>query len=206
MSQQKFSAFDVHRHQEDISSKIVVGLERVSELFRVMLWEKAKPLKLSPLQIQLLIYISFHSPQKNKVTQLAHAFHLSKPTLSDALKVLRGKGYIQKNIEASDKRSHYLSLTQEGQKLLEDIAFFANPLVDLIRDWEKGEQEAFYHSLLKLISTCHVQGLIDSQSMCYSCRYFEKKNSKPFCSFLKKSLETHQLRVDCPDYLPTDGE
>ena len=204
MSQQKFSAFDIHQHQEDISSKIVMSLERISELFRVMLWEKAKPLKLSPLQIQLLIYISFHSPQQNKVTQLANAFHLSKPTLSDALRVLRGKGYILKNVEATDKRSHYLSLTREGQKLLADIAFFANPLVDLIGDWEKGEQESFYHSLLKLISTCQDRGLIPSQRMCYSCRYFETSKETPYCNFLKSPLRPQQIRIDCPEYDPSD--
>ncbi|MEL6557873.1 MAG: MarR family transcriptional regulator, partial [Bacteroidota bacterium] len=48
----KNSTFNPEQQQKDISSKIVAGLERVSEVFKVLLWEKAKQVGLSPIQIQ----------------------------------------------------------------------------------------------------------------------------------------------------------
>lgn len=49
------SIFDPKNQIKDVSSKIVAGLERISEAFKVLLWEKAKALGLSPIQIQILI-------------------------------------------------------------------------------------------------------------------------------------------------------
>ena len=206
MNKPNFSAFDIQHHQEDLPSKIVVGLEKISELFRVLLWEKAKHHKLSPLQIQLLVFISFHRPEQNTVTQLAKEFHMSKATLSDALRVLRTKGYLHKNEGASDKRSHHLSLTKEGQKLVKDLAFFADPVVGLIGKWAKKEQETFYLSLLKLLASSQEKGLIHPQRMCYSCKYFQQKAGEAYCNFLKRPLKSHQIRVDCPEFAsPNSG-
>ena len=50
------SVFNPNHQETDISSKIVAGLERISEAFKVLLWEKAKLLGLSPIQIQILIF------------------------------------------------------------------------------------------------------------------------------------------------------
>ena len=36
------STFHLEHQHKDINSKIIVGLERISEAFRVLLWEHAK--------------------------------------------------------------------------------------------------------------------------------------------------------------------
>ena len=38
----------------DLNTKIAEGLGRISEVFKVLLWDYAKQLKLSPIQIQIL--------------------------------------------------------------------------------------------------------------------------------------------------------
>ncbi|MEO0333318.1 MAG: MarR family transcriptional regulator, partial [Bacteroidota bacterium] len=57
------SVFNPTNQQSDVSSKIVAGLERISEAFKVLLWEKAKSLGLSPIQIQILIFIAYHKSE-----------------------------------------------------------------------------------------------------------------------------------------------
>ena len=52
--------FNPADQQLDLNSKIIAGLERISEAFKALLWEKAKILRLSPIQIQILIFIKFH--------------------------------------------------------------------------------------------------------------------------------------------------
>ena len=61
------SVFNPKHQEENISSKIVSGLERVSEVFKILLWEKAKRVGLSPIQIQILIFISFHKIKMRKI-------------------------------------------------------------------------------------------------------------------------------------------
>jgi hypothetical protein len=53
------SIFDVKKQHHDVDSKIAAALERLSQAFRVLLWEKNKDYNLSPIQIQLLVYRSF---------------------------------------------------------------------------------------------------------------------------------------------------
>ena len=80
--------FDPKVQESDLSSKSVVGLERISEVFRVLLWQKSNETGLSPIQIQLLIFIKNHDSSLANVSQLAREFNMKKPTISDAVKVL----------------------------------------------------------------------------------------------------------------------
>ena len=65
------STFNPKQQEKDFSSKIVAGLERVSEVFKILLWEKAKLVGLSPIQIQILIFIAFHKQNLCNVSHLA---------------------------------------------------------------------------------------------------------------------------------------
>ena len=56
----KKSSFHLTEQNQKIESRIVVALERISESFRVLLWNESKENSLSPIQIQILIFIYFH--------------------------------------------------------------------------------------------------------------------------------------------------
>ena len=51
------SSFHLTEQNQKIESRIVVALERISEAFRVLLWNESKENSLSPIQIQILIFI-----------------------------------------------------------------------------------------------------------------------------------------------------
>ncbi len=85
------SPFNRKSQQEDVTSKIVVGLEKISEAFRSMIWEYAKMKNLSPIQIQILIFLKNHEAALCNVSHLAKEFNLTKPTISDAIKVFTEK-------------------------------------------------------------------------------------------------------------------
>jgi len=110
------SIFDITFQNTDTVSKIVVGLERISEAFRALLWEYAKTIGLSPIQIQILIFVAYHREQLCTVSHLAKEFNLTKPTISDAVKALEKKGMISKHKTLVDSRSYFIALTEEGKK------------------------------------------------------------------------------------------
>ena len=122
------STFNPKQQEKDFSSKIVAGLERVSEVFKILLWEKAKLVGLSPIQIQILIFIAFHKQNLCNVSHLAKEFNVTKPTVSDAIKVLDNKGLIIKNFSSSDNRSYSISLSELGNDIVSQTNDFSNPL------------------------------------------------------------------------------
>jgi len=89
------SIFDPQNQEGDLSGKIVIGLERISEVIKVLLWEKAKDLCLSPIQI--LIFVAYHKSAYCNVSHLAKEFNITKATISDAIKTLLKKELILKD-------------------------------------------------------------------------------------------------------------
>ena len=71
------SIFNPRDQESNISNKIIVGLERISEVFKVLLWEKAKLVGLSPIQIQILF--SLHITNKNCVMLVISLKNLTSP-------------------------------------------------------------------------------------------------------------------------------
>ena len=114
--------FNPNQQEKDVSSKIVAGFERISEVFKILLWEKAKLIGLSPIQIQLLIFIRYHSQGLCNVSHLSREFNVTKPTISDAIRVLDKKEFILKDYSSSDNRSYTIHLTESGIEIVNAVA------------------------------------------------------------------------------------
>ena len=106
----KKSAFDTESQQQNLTSKVVVGLERISEVFKTLLWDQSKATGLSPIQIQIIVFVAYHKPELCKVSYLAQEFNVTKPTVSDAVRVLLLKGFIEKKDAGGDSRSYIIGL------------------------------------------------------------------------------------------------
>ncbi|AEE50637.1 MarR family winged helix-turn-helix transcriptional regulator [Haliscomenobacter hydrossis] len=194
------NSFDLSYQNQHIESKITVALERISEAFRVLLWQQAQELKLSPIQIQILIFCCFHSSEKCKVGYLAQEFNLDKSTISDSVKVLEQKKLIEKFTTPEDGRSYIIGLTDAGLQIAQQTASFALPLEKPIQELSDTQKEVLLFSLLELIHKLQRVGIISLQRMCFSCQYFQKTNRGYYCKFLNIDLSPHDLRVDCPEH------
>src|SRR6218665_108299 len=100
------SDFDPIQQTQSIESKIVASLERISQSFRVLLWQESKAFSLSPIQVQVFIFLLHHSNEKRKVSYLADEFNMTKATISDTIKTLEQKKLISKEYEQHDTRSY----------------------------------------------------------------------------------------------------
>lgn len=116
------SIFELKYQHEDIDSKIAAALERLSQAFRVLLWEKTKTENLSPIQIQILVYLLYHTEEQATVGQIAREFTLTPATVSDAVKSLEKKELaFRKDLEA-DRRITSVFLTKEGKKMARNLS------------------------------------------------------------------------------------
>ena len=198
------SSFNTKYQSNSTESKIVVALERISEAFRVLLWQESKIHKLSPIQLQIVTFLLFHDENKRKVSYLAKEFNMTKATISDAVKTLEKKGLIQKEITPSDTRSYIIHLTEKGKVIAEKASTFSHAMRESVELFGGEEAEQFYQTSLKLIESLHKNGIIQLQRMCSSCLHYAKDNGMHFCKLLNKPLTTNELRIDCPEHIPID--
>ena len=194
------STFNPKQQQKDFSSKIVAGLERVSEVFKILLWEKAKLVGLSPIQIQILIFIAFHKQNLCNVSHLAKEFNVTKPTVSDAIKVLDNKGLIIKNFSSSDNRSYSISLSELGNDIVSQTNDFSNPLTKQVNSFSRSELESLFGTLSQLIYKLNRNGILSVQRTCYGCKFYEKNKKLDYCNLLQKELLRQEIRLDCPEF------
>ena len=193
------NSFDPAFQEHDLTSKLVVGLERLSEVFRVLLWEQSKKTGLSPIQIQLLIFINNHHSKLANVSHLSKEFNLKKPTVSDAIKVLFNKGLIIREA-GEDARAYTIRLTSEGVKMVSQVEGFAEPLRNSLSELSLDDKNSFYRALTEVIFKLNQTGIIQVQRTCYGCRYYEEKGKGHYCKLLDRPLQNKDLRLDCNEF------
>lgn len=194
------SIFNPNHQTEDLSSKIVSGLERISEVFKVLLWEKAKQVGLSPIQIQVLIFIAYHKQELCNVSHLAKEFNVTKPTISDAVKILDKKQLILKDYSSSDSRSYSIHLSQLGQQTVSETYDFANPLKQQVDKFKQEELEDIFKTLSELIFKLNQNGTLTVQRTCFACKYYQKQGTSDYCGLLEEELLNKDIRLDCPEF------
>lgn len=195
------SVFNLENQNKSIDGKIVAGLERLSQVFRILLWEKAKEQSLSPIQIQLLIFIQNHTSEKTTISYLAQEFNFTKPTISDAVKVLEQKKLIKKIADSSDTRSYTIQLTDTGKKTVSETENYVQPLIQLIEKTNKPDKKILWQLLVDLITQLNKMEIISVQRTCFNCKHYTLKNNSGFCNLLSQKLETPDIRIDCGDFI-----
>lgn len=196
----KKSTFNPDQQEKDIASKIVAGLERISEVFKILLWEKAKLVGLSPIQIQILIFIAFHKQNLCNVSHLAKEFNVTKPTISDAIRVLNKKGLIVKDVSQSDSRSYSIRLSDLGNDMVSKTYDFSNPLKKQVDHFSQSELESLFNTLSQLIYKLNRNGILSVQRTCFGCKFYKKTNDSDYCNLLQKELLSQEIRIDCPEF------
>lgn len=197
------SIFDPSRQNEDLSGKVIAGLERISEAFKVLLWDKAKQLGLSPIQIQLLIFIAYHKAPFCNVSHLAKEFNVTKPTISDAVRVLQKKKLVEKDFSGKDSRSYTIFLSDAGKDMVKRTENFADPMRDQFQIAPEELQNLF-GTLSKFIYQLNKAGILNVQRTCYGCKFYDKKSKTDYCNLLQKELQPSDIRIDCPEYSERD--
>lgn len=198
----KKSDFDLKHQNQTTESKIVASLEKISQAFRVLLWQESREYSLSPIQVQVLIFLLHHSEEKRKVSYLAAEFNMTKATISDTVKALDQKGLIEKIYETGDARSYSIHLTERGREMAERTSLFTRELRTPIDKLHDDDKENLLLSLLNIIRHLNRAGVITVPRMCMTCAYYHSSENgqKHFCKLLNQHLQVTDLRIDCPEH------
>ena len=185
----------------NLESKILNGIERLSEALKALLWEKAKIYGISPIQIQILLFVANHKIEISNVSYLAKEFNVTKATISDAVRVLIKKEFLDKDYSPSDKRRYNLLITQQGEELVADLSEYADVFTQELSSFNDQELGNIFNAISKLIWKLNQRGIIQVQRTCYLCKYYSgDKKENHYCNLLKSKLKGQEIRIDCNEF------
>ena len=201
-SQENASVFNMTTQNSEPGSRIIAALERISQAFRVLLWNESKEFALNPTQVQVLIFLLYHDKEKRKVSYLAAEFNMTKATISDTSKSLEQKDLIEKEYEETDTRSYTIHLTKKGKTIAGKTALFTQELQVPVDRLSMADQQQLLLNLINIIHHLNKAGVITIQRMCFTCTHYQQKyhGQEHFCRLLNKKLQTADLRIDCPEH------
>jgi DNA-binding MarR family transcriptional regulator len=198
------SPFNPDYQNNNIDAKIVVALEKISEAFRVLLWEVSKEFNLTPIQVQILIFLKTHRDEFHTVSYLSREFNMSKPTISDSIKTLEKKHLIIKISQKSDIRSFIVKLTRKGHKIASTATLLTQTIENSLKHIPRDTKKSIFALLTNTIATLNKAGIVSIQRMCFSCIYYKYnvKENNHYCNFLEKKLLVSDIRLDCNEHKP----
>ena len=199
------SVFDLENQHQRVDSKIVAALERLNQAFRVLLWEQAQQHGLSPIQIQILVFLLQHNTSLGRVGHLAREFGMTAATVSDAVSALEDKKLLARITSRHDRRVINLKLTPAGKKLSNMLSNWADGIRDAVTALPQREQISALQTFLKLIESLQQAEIVTVARMCTTCKFFGRNahpgSSAPHhCNLLDKPLAVADLRVDCAEH------
>src|SRR3954470_21814431 len=114
-----------------LDARLVLSLQRLTDMLKAMQGEQARLLGITPLQLQILLFVGYHSPAVNKAANIAAELQVSRPTISDAVGSLVTKGLLEMHNDKRDRRSFSLVLTTTGTEMLEKAGEYMGQIEQL---------------------------------------------------------------------------
>ena len=133
-----------------MQNKMDIAAEQIAMFCRLQMYVK-KELPIRSSEMGVLIYIH---KQDGDVTPLmiSNFFQIAKPSVTAMISELIKKGYLIKVPSITDRRSYTVSITSEGQELVQSTRYEYYKTIEVLK--EKMGQENF-EAFLKLIQNAN---------------------------------------------------
>lgn len=186
---------------QDRDARIVAALERVGEVLRNQAWDTGRTLSMGPLHVQILGHLHARAANGILAVDLATHFHLSKPTMSVALRTLADMGAVRAVPSKVDGRAKVIVLTQAGRRKAEQAAAHLDGLLPLLATLPEDARAGLYEGLYRLLDLARTAGVVRADRMCTTCAHYGSRHGKPHCTLLGKPLSQQEHRVDCAEHV-----
>ncbi|MFW9078761.1 MarR family winged helix-turn-helix transcriptional regulator [Pseudomonas sp. P2757] len=178
-------------------------LERLSSLTRV--WFREHPLlaELQPIQLSALLYLARCNRYSNTPLAVTDYLGLTKGTVSQSLKALELKGFVNKVPDVRDKRSVHLELTATARTLIEAVMppdFLRNAAERM--GASAGDLEGL---LLELLRNIQRAENVPSFGLCRTCRFHQTSATGAVCGLTGEPLVAREIDLICREHrLPVE--
>ena len=187
---------------QNLATRTTAALDKISNVFKALLWESQKQDGLSPLQQKLLIFIAYHELKRNTVSNLVEEFSLTKATVSECIKALINRKWIEKTLDLKDNRRFYLQLTEKGTEKVNSLADFSTPVQKALSRQNPEQLKELYSGLYELLGHLEKKDVTTVKRSCMHCKaYRSGELNYAFCMELRTQLPPENRRIDCPEYI-----
>lgn len=181
----------------ELDAHLAQALERIGEVARALRWKQAVEEGLSPLQIRILGFLAHHPAEGIGVARLADELMVSKPTISDSVRLLADRKFVVRKPDKHDARSHALHLTAAAKRHVTA----GTPLDDAVAELSPGHKEALLTGLMGVLESLFRKDAVHVQRMCFTCKYYQgDRTVEHRCLLLERSLPVAELRTDCAEH------
>lgn len=150
---------------------ILFGLEQIADALQLLLGRESRALALSLLQMRILQTLRINELPQG-VVSMARRLGVTPATISGAVRVLTEKDLLIKRRALGDRRAVVLTLTRKGK----DAALSGEKAREAMREkialLPEKKQQDFLESLINLIRSLLLGGLIPINRMCLDCCFF----------------------------------
>lgn len=197
--------YSLTKQNASIDAKLFATLERMATLFKSSTQLVSKRYQLTPLQLQVLLFVSEHRRDFCTVSYLARELLVTKATISDSVRVLVEKDILRRHANPNDSRAFYLNLSEKGKELYGTIKTDGAGLCYSASDLQDEQKTELLDLLLTLLKKNFDRGAIPVRT-CKTCVHYFPTNEGFHCQLLSRDLSFSDLRLDCPEHESDDKE
>ena len=151
---------------------------------------------INPTQWTALSYLARANKFSRSPSQVTDFMSATRGTVSQTLKALARKGFIQEVRSEQDKRSISYVVTEKGYALFQKQNILETTLAHLSND----EGTALIKGLETLVrSALKFRGL-RAFGVCQTCVHHAKKKQGGFCNLLGEPLSEHEVQQICHEH------
>ena len=190
-----------------MEQKIISAIEKLSRAWRFLLWEVGKKYGLTPLQIQILDYLSLSYASSSSVTKISQEFGLTKATVSSVIKTLTKKKLVLRNIDRNDRRKQIIFLTPSAKALIVELSSWSSDIKKQLAKFNNLAKENTFVFLIEFITLLQKAGVISAARTCINCGNFlpnfhSQGPKLHHCKLLNQSKAPWDLQLDCQRHTP----
>lgn len=176
-------------------------VERLGEITRAHLRKVAVKCGLQPVQVEVLHYLVSCNQFSNTVMSVVDYLGQTKGTVSQTIKSLEAKGFVEKIPDAIDKRTVRLRVTPKGSELI-DRELPGDAFSAALGSLDQESHSSLRSSLSLLNRALLKTNNMDTFGVCKTCVHNEKNAEGYFCRLLSIKLKEGEVDKICKEHTP----
>ncbi len=175
-------------------------IERLGAVLHARTRRRGAEFGLQPVHLQVLDYLSRCNRFSNTAAAVAAYLQVTKGTLSQSLKLLQGRGLVQRRPDAEDRRVVRLSLTDEGREVLV-ICGADDSLERAVALFQPAAVGTAVSVLAGCLRELQREAGFDGFGECRSCRHLQRPGTDGYrCGLTGESLQVGETLQLCQEH------
>lgn len=196
------------KQRNTVGGKITVAFYRITQAIDHLFRERAKAVRLSPTQIQSLLFLKYARPGVRTIGGLATRLGATYATSSGVADALERKRLIKRAPWPEDQRVVTLSLTPKGENQVRTLEDVLDEIEAAVNALPEEEQATLLRATQAIVRHLQRAGHVKVYEMCWNCQFFQKDahptdpRGPHHCAFVDAPLTEANTYLECPDFVP----